>query len=254
MKKTNNLFILIFFALFMVGCSSVNNKKEEYYLLKGMNYARDGKYTKAIKEYEKTLDNNSKNLYALKEQAKAYTALKEYKKSISNYKKVLKIEKNNPESLKGISYSYYLNKDYSNALKYLKKVPEDELDIDSKMLKALVLSKNKYTEKAIFEFEEAFSKIDTFNKEYSEIYLSLLNKEKKREKMRIFLEEEREKYFDVENFVIFYVESIKIYFEEFDLAEEILKRYISNYGGSDNLYVTLAKTIYDGQKIKNLKI
>lgn len=254
MKKINNLFILIFFALFITGCSSINNKKEKYYLLKGMNYAREGKYTKSIKEYEKILDDNPKNLYALKEQAKAYTALKEYDKSISNYKKVLNIEKYDPESLKGISYSYYLNKDYSKAFKYLKKVPQDELDIDSKMLKALVLSKNNYTEKAIFEFEEAFSQIDTFNKEYSKIYLRLLNNEKKIEKMRIFLEEEREKYFDVENFIIFYVESIKIYFEEFDLAEEILKRYISNYGGSDELYITLAKTIYDGQKRKNLKI
>jgi len=255
MKLTNKITLLLVSTL-IIGCSSVDSKKlkqAEHSLLKGMNYAREQKYTEALKEYNKVLHIDSNNFYALKETARANAILKNYKESISFYKQALKINEKDVNSLTGISYVYYLTEDFSKALKYIKQIPLDELTVDTKLFKGLLLFKNNDEQEGVFEFEEGFSQIDHFDKEYASIYMTLLNKEKQVEKMRIFLEENKNKYSNNEDFVIFFAESVENYFYEFDIAEEMLKRYIATYGGNDNLYVALAKTIYNGQKTKNSK-
>lgn len=255
MKFTNKITLLLVSTL-VIGCSSVDSKKlkkAEYSLLRGMNYAREKQYTEALNEYDKVLEIDSNNFYALKETARAYAILKNYKKSISFYKQALKINDVDTNSLMGISYVYYLTEDFSKALKYIKKISTDKLNTEAQFFKGFLLFQDGDEQEGIFEFEEAFNKINHFDKEYAEIYMTLLNEEKQIEKMRIFLNENKEKYSDSEDFTIFFTESIENYFYEFDVAEDILKRYIATYGGSDNLYVTLAKTIYNGQERKNLK-
>ncbi|MGB0405349.1 MAG: tetratricopeptide repeat protein [Fusobacterium sp.] len=255
MELKNKITLLIVSTL-IIGCSSVDSKElrqAEHSLLKGMNYSREQKYTQALKEYDKVLDIESDNIYALKETARTYTILENYKEALSFYKKALKVDNKDTQSLKGISFIYYFNDNPSKALKYINKLPLNKLDTDSKFFKGFLLFQDGDEQEGIFEIEEAFDKMNSFNKEYAEIYMTLLNKEKKIEKMRIFLDENKEKYFDNENFIIFYTESIEEYFYEFDLAEEILKRYIATHNGSNELFIKLAKTIYNGQERKNLK-
>ncbi|MFK4784885.1 tetratricopeptide repeat protein [Fusobacterium sp. MFO224] len=253
--KLKNKIIFLLISTLIIGCSSVDSnelRKAEHSLLKGMNYARENKYTEALKEYSKVLKIESDNIYALKETARAYAILNNYDESLSFYKKALKVNDKDFESLKGISFVYYLTDNDSKALKYINKVPLDQLNIDSQFFKGFLLFQDGDEQEGIFEIEDSFNKAVSFNKEYAEIYMTLLYREKKIEKMRIFLDESKEKYFENENFVIFYAETINNYFYEFDLAEEILKRYIASNDGSNDLYIALAKTIYDGQERKNL--
>ena len=94
MKKNSIIFLII--ILILAGCSSSQVKKseevetkEEYYILKGINYVREGNYTKGLKEYEKAYQKNENNIITLKEIARTYIKLGDYESGIYYYSRAL---------------------------------------------------------------------------------------------------------------------------------------------------------------------
>ena len=83
MKK---ILLLVIIILTFVSCTnSEKEKKKEHYLIRGMNYAREQKYTKAIEEYKAYYEQDKKNPILLREMALAYAYLGDYKTSEKYY-------------------------------------------------------------------------------------------------------------------------------------------------------------------------
>ena len=250
MKKTSIIFLL---TLIFTACSSSNVKKdenmkeskEEYYILKGINYVREENYTKALKEYEKAYQKNENNVITLKEIARTYVKLKDYDRGIYYYNRVLKLDSKDQESIRNIGYTYYLKNDNRKALEYLNKLSADGTNAETLKLKAYLLYENKDYKNAYKNFKQVFLQEKELDLFYYKVYAKLLNDIGKKEELRIFLEKELEKYSSNKDYVIFYSYALGEYFGEYAQGEREVKRYIVSYGGDDSLYIALAYMIYN---------
>lgn len=249
MKKSSIIFLLI---LIFTACSSSNLKdentresKEEYYILRGINYVREENYTRALKEYEKAYQKNENNIITLKEIARTYVKLGDYDKGIYYYNRALKIDSKDQESIRNIAYTYYLKNDNKKSLEYLNKLSSDGANAETIKLKAYLLYENKDYKTAYRNFKEVFSRENNLDLFYYKIYAQLLNDIGKKEELRIFLEKELEKNNSNREYVIFYSYALGEYFNEYAQGEREVKRYIVSYGGNDSLYIALAYMIYN---------
>lgn len=254
MKRKNSIIFLAVVLIF-TACSSSNVKtslqddtKEEYYILKGINYAREENYIRALKEYEKAYQKNENNIITLKETARVYVKLQEYDKGIYYYSRALKIDDKDYESLRNTGYIYFLKKEPKRALKYLDALPSDKTNSETLKLKAYLLYDEKDYKAAYQNFKKAFAEEGKLDLIYFKIFAELLKDMGKKEELRIFLEKQLEKYSSNKDFIIFYSYALGEYFGEYDLGEREIKRYIVSYGGSDALYTTLAYMIYNQQE------
>ncbi len=250
--KTKNSIIFLLIILILTGCSSAETKntktaetKEEYYILKGINYVREGNYTKGLKEYEKAYQKNENNIITLKEIARTYVKLQDYDKGIYYYSRALKIDSKDQESLRNMGYIYYLKNEPKKSLMYLDKLSVNGITPETAKLKSYLLYEDKNYKKAYKEFKNVFAQEKTLDLVYYKIFVKLLNDMGKKEELRIFLEKGMEKYNSDRDFVIFYSYALGEYFGEYDLGEKEIKRYIVSYGGNDSLYIALAYMIYN---------
>ena len=253
MKKNSIIFLVI--ILIFTSCSSstqVKNKKtnqvetkEEYYILKGINYVREGNYTKGLKEYEKAYQKNENNIITLKEIARTYIKLEDYEKGIYYYLRALKIDSKDQESLRNLGYVYFLKDNPKQSLAYLNKLSSKGINFETLKLKAYLLYEEKDFKTAYKNFKVIFSQEGQLDLIYYKIFANLLNDMGKKEELRIFLEKGKEKYGSEKDFIIFYSYGVGEYFGEYELGEKEIKRYIVTYGGNDSLYMTLAYMIYN---------
>ena len=254
MKKRVKKNSIIFFIVILIftACTSSEVKsthkedtKEEYYILKGINYAREGNYTKALKEYEKAYQKNEDNIITIKEIARTYVKLGDYDRGIYYYSRALKIDGKDQESLRNTGYIYFLKGDLKKSLVYLNKVSPEGINAETIKLKAYLLYKERDLKNAYKNFKQVFSQEKQLDLVYYKIYSELLNDMGKKEELRVFLEKGMGKYNSDRDFVIFYSYAVGEYFGEYALGEKEIKRYIVSYGGSDSLYMTLAYMIYN---------
>lgn len=249
MKKNNIIFLL---ALIFAGCTSteINNSsakdnKEEYYILKGINYVREENYTKALKEYGKAYQKNENNIITLKEIARTYVKLKDYDQGIYYYERALKIDPKDQEAVRNISYTYYLKGNNKKALESLNRLSGEGINAETIKLRANLFYKNKEYKKAYKNFKEILPKENELDLFYYKIYANLLSDMGKKEELRIFLEKGLEKYGSKKDYVMFYSYALGEYFGEYDVGEKEIKRYIVSNGGDDTLYIALAYMIYN---------
>lgn len=255
MKKRvkKNSIILFIMILVFTACTSgdvknsQNNEdtKEEYYILRGINYTREGNYTKALREYEKAYQKNENNIITLKEIARTYAKLEDYDKGVYYYTRALKIDSKDKESLRNLGYIYFLQGDLKKSLEYINKIPAEELNSETAKLKASLLYKRKDYKTAYKTFKQVFAKENKLDLISYKIYVELLNDMGRKEELRVFLEKGMEKYNSDRDFVIFYSYAVGEYFGEYELGEREIKKYIVSYGGNDSLYMTLAYMIYN---------
>lgn len=248
MKKNRILFIII--ILFFMSCTSVdrkihkNSKKEEYYLLRGINYTRQGDYIKGLKEYEKAYNLNQNNILVLKELGKTYVKLEEYDRGIFYYSRALKLNGNDQECIKNLGYIYFLKNELKESLEYINRLSARNLDFQTLKLKSYLLHKNKEYKKAYDIFNNILSQNSEFDLEYFKIFIETLKKLNKNDELRLFLESNRELYEGNKDYIIFYSYSLSDYLKEYDLAEKEIKRHIVSYGGDNKLYTALAYIKY----------
>lgn len=221
------------------------NSREEYYILRGINYVREENYTKALKEYEKAYEKNENNIITLKEIARTYVKLKDYDKGIYYYTRALKIDNKDQECIRNIGYTYYLKNDNKKSLEYLNKLSADGAGAETLKLKAYLLYESKDFKNSYKTFREVFEKEGQMDLFYCKIYANLLSNMGRKEELRIFLEKGMEKYSSDREYVIFYAYAVGEYFGEYSQGEREIKRYIVSYGGNDSLYIALAYMIYN---------
>lgn len=241
----NKIFYVLTFIL-LTGCSSVNKissskKKEDYKLLKGMNYTREENYNQGLKEYEKIYKTDKNNPIILKELGKTYARLENYDDGIKYYKKALKIDKKDKESMRNLSYLYFLKGDFKTSFEYIERLSQKDRDFETRKFRSYLLYKNKKYKEAYQEFKNIQAEDTNFDLTYSEAYIEILDRLNKKDEIKSFLEKGIKENSANEEFIILYSCKMGEYFDKYNLGEREIKRYISSYGGSRNLYITLAQ-------------
>lgn len=239
-------FICFIFLLSMVACtntntSSINTDKEEYYVIRGINYSQEGKTLEALREFEKAYGKNSENIITLREMALAYAQLSDYKKSEEFYKKALELDPRDQTSIKNLALLSYIKKDYEKAEEYLKSVSKDSVDNMVLKLRGFILFKKGETDKAYSLLKSSMFTEEELDMEFYNVYSQVLLKEEKYMELYRILEYAYEKYSDDKNYIIFYTRALANNYSEYDKAEQILKRYMALKGIDDELLLQVAK-------------
>ncbi len=243
MKKYS---VVIFLVFILLGCSStkITNPsldKNEYIILKAINYKHTKEYSKALTYYNLALKNDPHNILILKEMGETYSKLEDYPKAIYYYKEALKSSSDDITILRNLSYIYYLSNDYKTSLFYLNKIYDKELDIESKKLKSYLLIKNNNTIEARAYSKNLENDINNFDLVYYKNYINFLNENNFYQDKDLVLNNISSKFYRNLEAMNYYF-SIKLTSSDnyLELEKEI-KKYIVSEKTNDDLYFTLAE-------------
>lgn len=239
----------IFFLLGILllgGCSGADKKEknliqDDYTFIKGVNLYHKGKKKEALKEYEQIYKNNSKNLMVMKEMAIVNCELGNKETAIYYLEKAYEIAPNDESVIKNLANVYYRDKQFERAEKYLNMFPKNSNDNDILKLRGYIAyEKSDYEKSYNYLKEVQEEKYDM--KLYHTIKNNLIKLNKK-EILYSLLNKKYENYKNERDYVILYCNSLSTVFNEKNLSAKILIRYISEYGGDDELFLILS-TLY----------
>ncbi len=243
MKK----LLYIIFLISLIGCTSTpktvkrTTDREEYNVIRGINYSQDGKYLEALREFEKAYGKNDKNVITLREMGLVYAQLSDYKKSEEFYKKALVIDERDQTSIKNLALLSYIKGDYEKAEEYLEIISKDSVDNMVLKLKGFILFKKGETANAYKILKGAHSLEKDLDMEFYSVYSQVLLEESKFMELYKVLENGYEKYSLDKEYIIFYTRILSNSYSEYDKAEKTLKRYIAKNGVNDELLLQLSK-------------
>lgn len=239
----------IFFLLGILllgGCSGADKKEknliqDDYAFIRGVNFYHKGKKKEALKEYEQIYKNNSKNLMVMKEMAIVNCELGNKETAIYYLEKAYEIAPNDESVIKNLANVYYRDKQFERAEKYLNMFPKNSNDNDILKLRGYIAyEKSDYEKSYNYLKEVQEEKYDM--KLYHTIKNNLIKLNKK-EILYSLLNKKYENYKNERDYVILYCNSLSTVFNEKNLSAKILIRYISEYGGDDELFLILS-TLY----------
>lgn len=239
----------IFFLLGILllgGCSGADKKEknliqDDYTFIKGVNLYHKGKKKEALKEYEQIYKNNSKNLMVMKEMAIVNCELGNKETAIYYLEKAYEIAPNDESVIKNLANAYYRDKQFERAEKYLNMFPKNSNDNDILKLRGYIAYEKS-------DYEKSYNYLKEVQEEKYDmrLYHTIKNnliKLNKKEILYSLLNKKYENYKNERDYVILYCNSLSTVFNEKDLSAKILIRYISEYGGDDELFLILS-TLY----------
>ncbi|BBA51929.1 lipopolysaccharide assembly protein LapB [uncultured Fusobacterium sp.] len=239
----------IFFLLGILllgGCSGADKKEknliqDDYTFIKGVNLYHKGKKKEALKEYEQIYKNNSKNLMVMKEMAIVNCELGNKETAIYYLEKAYEIAPNDESVIKNLANVYYRDKQFERAEKYLNMFPKNSNDNDILKLRGYIAYEKS-------DYEKSYNYLKEVQEEKYDmrLYHTIKNnliKLNKKEILYSLLNKKYENYKNERDYVILYCNSLSTVFNEKNLSAKILIRYISEYGGDDELFLILS-TLY----------
>lgn len=254
-------FLLALTLILFMGCSNANTRggklmdKEQYYILRGMNNAQEGKYLDAIKELKVAYNKNPKNIVTLRELAYCYGELGDLEEAKKLYDEALKLDPKDLVSIKNIAYINYLQKNYELTRSYLKEIPEKLRDEYSYKLYGYLYLNEKNYDKAYENLKMAVSLNRSFDPELIEKYVEVLRIKKRTSEIYRYLDENYELYKNRKDYILIYSEKLSENFSELRKAERALKRYLAEHNQDDEVILELAKNnIEQGKYDEVLKI
>ncbi|WP_319205182.1 hypothetical protein [uncultured Ilyobacter sp.] len=251
MKKL--LYIILMISL--IGCTSTPKTatrtadKEEYNVIKGINFSQDGKYLEALREFEKAYKKNDKNIITLREMALVYAQLSDYKKSEEFYEKALALDERDQTSIKNLALLSYIKGDYEKAEEYLESVSKDSIDNMVLKLKGFIQFKKGENSNAYETLRRALYLESDLDLEFYNVYSQVLLEESKFMELYKVLERGYQKYGQEKDYIIFYTKIISNNYSEYDKGEKILKRYIAKNGIDDELLLQLSRISFENGNI-----
>ena len=249
----------IFFLLGILllgGCSGADKKEknliqDDYTFIKGVNLYHKGKKKEALKEYEEIYKTHSKNLMVMKEMAIVNCELGNKEAAIYYLEKAYEIAPNDESVIKNLANVYYRDKQFERAEKYLNMFPKNSNDNDILKLRGYIAYEKS-------DYEKSYNYLKEVQEEKYDmrLYHTIKNnliKLNKKETLYSLLNKKYGNYKNERDYVILYCNSLSTVFSEKDSAAKILIRYISEYGGDDELFLILS-TLYleNGEKEKAL--
>lgn len=252
MKK---LFFLLG-IMFLSGCSGTDKREktlvqDDYAFIKGINFYHKGKKKEALKEYEEIYRKNSKNLMVLKEMAVVNCELGNKDAAVYYLEKAYEIAPKDESVIKNLANVYYSDKQFEKAEKYLNMFPKNSNDNDILKLRGYIAYKKNDYKKSYNYLKEVQE--EKYDMRLYHILKNNLIKLNKKENLYSLLNKKYKDYKNERDYIILYCKSLSSIFNEKDSAAKILIRYISEYGGDDELFLILS-TLYleNGGKEKAL--
>lgn len=234
--------IFIVSVFFLMSCSNSTKKenefsdKNEYYILRGINYSQNKDYKNAIKELEVVYKRDKKNIMAMRELAYCYIEIGEKNKAIEIYEEVLNYDKKDEITLKNLSYLYYEKNNFEASKQYLLLIPNDKNDMFvHKMRGYLYFEEKNYN----LSYDELI-KVILIDNEYDDVLykrvIILLKVLNKKDEMYQILEKNYRVYNKNRDYIIIYSNTMAQEFKENEKAKISIKRYlIDNCNDTDML-------------------
>lgn len=256
----NKILLALTLVIFM-GCSNSDTRggklmdKEQYYILRGMNNAQEGKYLEAIKELKTAYSRNPKNIVTLRELAYCYGELGDLEEAKKLYGEALKLDSKDLVSIKNIAYINYLQKNYQATREYLKEIPERLRDEYSYKLYGYLFLNERDYDQAYENLRLAVSMNRTYDPELIQKYVEVLRVRKRTSEIYRYLDDNYELYSNRKDYILIYSEKLSENFNELRKAERALKRYLAENNKDDEVILELAKNnIEQGKYDEVLKI
>lgn len=235
--------------LFLSGCSGADKREknlvqDDYTFIKGVNLYHKGKKKEALKEYEEIYKKNSNNLMVMKEMAVVNCELGNKDAAVYYLEKAYEIAPKDESVIKNLANVYYRNKQFEKAEKYLDMFPKESKDDIVLKLRGYIAYEKK-------DYEGSYNYLKDVQEEkynmklYHTLKNNLVNLNRK-ENLYSLLNKKYENYSDERDYVILYCNSLSSIFNEKDSAAKILIRYISEYGGDDELFLILSTLYLEG--------
>lgn len=235
MKKK---FFLLTLYLGLLGCSTVQDKKQaEYALLRGVNFEKNEKYSEAMREFKNSYSKNPKNVILLREMGYTYYKMGQFDKSEEYWKKALKLIENDEITIKNLATLYYEQGDYKKATVLIESVVKYK-DSYLNQLYGMILVKEGAKEKAFQELDKI--NFDDFTVQGYIVYLELKALYDK-SNLKSALNKGYDKFKLQKDFVITYGNYIYEYEKDFDRAETALLNYLTDVKIDNDVILTLSK-------------
>ncbi len=253
MLKTKNYFFIFLLAM-LVGCTSTNGSsnniesREEYLLLRGMNYSAKGDFLAAIKELNQAYKKNPKNIVTLRELGFAYGNLEELEKSLKMYNEALAIDPKDVISIKNIAYAYYSKGDIESSKKYLDMLPVSAEDYFTNKIRGLIAIKEKNTKQAYAFFQKSIKTVENYDEELIKNYVDTLLSLKKTKEAYDYLETKSSEYGSQKSFVLLYSDYLERVYGEREKAERTYKRFLAEVSKDDDVMMALARNLINQGK------
>ncbi|MGL5122572.1 MAG: tetratricopeptide repeat protein [Fusobacteriaceae bacterium] len=251
-----NIIKYIILILF-IGCtnsSKIKNKfidKEEYYILRGINFSEEKKFILAIEELLKANTKNEKNIITLRELGYCYAEIEELEKAKLFYKKVLIIEPKDEISLKNIAAIYYKEGNLLEAEENINRILLKSEDLFILKLKSNIYYDKKEINNAYLYLKKILQLEELFDEELYLKYIDVSKTLDKKYEIYDFLEEKYNIYKNNKTFIILYVNILENLYNDLSKGEKILKKYMAEYGYEDNILMQLSENLIKQKKYKN---
>lgn len=224
--------IFIVSIFFLVSCNNSTRKenkfsdKNEYYILRGINYSQNKDYKNAIKEFEVVYKRDKKNIMAMRELAYCYIEIGDKDKAIEIYREILKYDEKDEIVLKNLSYLYYEKNDFVTSKYYLLLIPSDRSDIFMYKMRGYLYFEEKNYKSSYEELNAAL----IMNKEYDDVLykrvITLLKALNKKDDMYQMLEKNYRAYNKNRDYIVLYSNIMAQEFNEAEKAKVSIKRYL----------------------------
>lgn len=248
MKKIIVLIIFIFTA----GCSNIKQnssviEKKEYTFLKGLNLYQKEKKKEALEEYKKVYMITPEDVVLLKEMALVYYELRDNESSVDFLKKAENLSPKDDDIKKNLSILYFAMGDFEKSEGYLNRISKINCDSNTIKIRGYIAFEREEYEDAL-EYLKKAEPISYEEKFYSVIKECVIKLNKEKE-FYTFLNSNYEKYYNEKAFMMLYSTSLSEIYGETDLAVKVLLRYISQYGGDDEIFLLLSNLyLKNGEK------
>lgn len=252
------IFLTIFLNI-LIGCSSSekvagsSSEKNEYILLRGLNYSQNGNFIEAEKEFLKILKSDEKDLILLEEFAFVKLKLGEKEEAVKLYKEILKKSSKNINVIKNLAYIYLESSNYEKSMEHLNKIPVSMRDEEVELL----FEENFYRSENWKNLEISLEKKTGIKKEYDEEldnrYVKSLLKQNKNDKLYFYLTEKYRYNSSNEKFLIFKTKILEEKYGEYEQSRRVIQRYIANYSYSDEILFSLGENYLKEKKYEEIE-
>lgn len=243
MNKINKLFLLLTIII-LVGCSngqvSTSTKMENYAVIKGMNFSKNGHYAKAIEQYEIALSYNSSNAYALRELALLHSRVEEYDKAKKYFKRAMSADQKDAKVVYNYALIYYKENNYKKALDILQDNPIESEGNEIAKLTGIIFVANK-------EYKKAYNVLDPISKkmnndmEFITAYVTTLIKLRDLGKLHPYISKIYKKYPREKDVVILYGKHLRETLYKIDEAIKVYEKYIIEKGIDKEVLIKISE-------------
>lgn len=234
-----------------LGCTSAETKdKKEHHLIRGMNYSKAGKYSKAIEEYQEFYKIDKKDPVLLREMGLAYAHLREYDIAEKYYLEAFEVDPKDQVTLTNLSILYYKMNNFEESERYLGMISNDSMDYRLFLLKGYISYDEQKYEESYQSFHAVLNMIEVEDYTFVKKYVDILQRTNRTNEIYPFIYSVYQAQKDNPEAVIDYSVFLIDVFNDYEGAFKALKTYNAQQK-NDHVILELAKRSFEVGKLED---